>query len=253
MRGSLAMATALLSGCYSPTITPGAPCDPAIGNCPRPLACVAGPTGFTCDVPGAHPDSVLDPDAAIDAAADAAIDARMIDAATDAPTVFHLEYPSIVADCIDPANPDPDFCINKNGHGRLAVDAEDTSASVGWEGFVRFDLDGMIAGRVVTSVKLQMTATNDGAAAANNSGVVYQCAAFTRASLAVTTPATIGTQLAGSQGNVAPGDVVLWPLPTGLPMANGSVFLRIASPSTDGALYHNQTNTKPPKLIIDLQ
>lgn len=167
--------------------------------------------------------------------------------------MFHVEYPSVVADCVDPASPDPDFCISKNGNGRLAVDADDTSSGNGWRGFVKFDLDGVIAGRVITSVKLQMTATNDGAAAASNSGVVFQCAPFTRASLAIATPGTIGAQLAGSQGAVDPGDVVVWTLPTTLPTANASVYLELTSPSSDGVLYHNQTNTKPPRLIIDLQ
>lgn len=245
------VATTLLAGCYSPTITPGTPCDLAIGNCPRPLECTPGPTGATCEPAGTQrPDAPAPADAAIDAAPDA----PMIDASPDAPAITHVEYASVVADCVDPADPDPDFCIARNGAGQMAVDADDTASGNGWESFVRFDLDATIAGRTVTSVKLQLSATSDGSASSGSTGAVWRVATFTRTSLAVTVPATIGSQpLAGSQGAVDPDDVVVWTLPTGLPAANSSVFLKIKTADTDGVLYHNQTSAKRPRLIIDLQ
>lgn len=242
----------LAAGCYSPKVTAGAACDPQVGNCPRPLMCVAGASGFTCqDGPGSLDDAAVDTgdDATIDAMADA-----MPDAALDAPGVTHVEYPSVVADCVNPTNPDPDTCILDNGVGQLSVDLEDTTTTDPWHGYVRFDLDGMIAGRVVTSVRLRMTTTTNSQADSDHSGVVWQVQTFTRASLATATPARVGAApIAGTQGAVTQSQDVLWPLPTSIVSANGSVFLSIVSPSTDGTNYWNQTGTRPPRLIIDLQ
>lgn len=247
MRRAFVLAATLFAGCYSPTITPGAPCDPAIGNCPRPLTCLPGATGATCELPGTTP-----PDAP--GTVDVAPPDAAPDALPDAPAITHVEYPASVAECTDPSAPDPDFCINRNGTGRLAVDNSDTASGNGWVSFLRFDLDGVIAGRTVTSVKLQLNVSMDGAAASNNSGVVWLVGAFTRASLDSSVPPVIGgSAIAGTQGAVAPGDVVSWSLPPALAMANGSVFLKVSSPSDDGALYYSNTGTRPPKLVLDLQ
>jgi hypothetical protein len=251
-----ALLLALAAGCYAPSVTPGAPCDPQVGNCPRPLVCVAGTGGFTCErTGGLDPDDAAidvpitpDPDAAIDAMT--LIDASP-DAAIDAPLVMHVEYPSMVADCVNRGNPNPDTCISVNGNGQLAVDLRDSQTNNPWDGFVRFDLDNMIAGRVVTSVKLRMTTTSDTKAVADNSGVIWQVLTFTRASLAVSEPAQVGgSPIAGSQGSVIKNQDVLWPLPTTIV---SSVFLEITTPSADGTNYWNQTGTRPPRLLIDLQ
>jgi hypothetical protein len=248
---------ALAAGCYAPSVTPGAPCDPAVGNCPRPLMCVPDTAGFTCQRgPGNHVD-----DAAIDSAADAepdaAIDAMvdaMADAPIDAPPVMHVEYPSVVADCVDPTSPDPDQCIQVNGTGQLAVDADDSSSNNPWIGFVRFDLDAVLAGRVVTSVKLRMSTTSSSSSVSDSSGAVWQVQMFTRTSLATALPLRVGTMpIAPSQGSVDPNEDVLWTLPTSLVSANASVYLSIVSTSTDGTNYWNQTGTRPPRLMIDLQ
>ena len=252
-----ALLLALAAGCYAPSVTPGAPCDPQVGNCPRPLMCVTGAAGYTCQLgPGSSGDdamidvpSVPDPDAAIDAAPDASPDAP-----TDAPAVTHLEYPSVVADCVNRNDPDPDQCIQVNGIGQLSVDAEDSSANNPWDGFVRFDLDNALAGRVVTSVKLRMSTTSNSQTDSDHSGVVWQVQMFTRASLASSLPARVGTvPIAGGQGAVNQNQDVLWPLPTAIVSANSSVYLSIVTPSTDGTNYWNQTGTRPPRLIIDLQ
>ena len=53
MRGALGVAACLaIAGCYAPTAPAGLTCDPAAPSCPRGQSCVAGATGFTCEVGG---------------------------------------------------------------------------------------------------------------------------------------------------------------------------------------------------------
>jgi len=55
---------ALLAGCYGPSFAPGAPCDPAIGNCPAGQTCQLDGTDHRCLAPGTATDAAVD--AAID-------------------------------------------------------------------------------------------------------------------------------------------------------------------------------------------
>jgi len=247
----------LVSGCYAPQVTPGAPCDPLINNCPRELTCASGPGGFSCQRPGGAQATDATPDTSGDGAGppgDAANDGPKGDAPTDVAQVTHLEYSSTVADCVDRVAPNPDGCITANGAGQLVLDADDSVTLNPWDGFARFDLDNQIAGRIVTSVKLRMTATSDAKAPSPDSGVVWKVQAFTRTSLATAEPAKVGNQpLAGSQGAVIKLQVVEWPLPTTTVTANQPVYLGLVSANADGVNYWNQSGANPPKLIIDLQ
>jgi hypothetical protein len=65
-----------VAACYSPTATPGAPCDPALNNCPTGQLCTADGVGFSCQPDGIPADAnpIDDFDAADDAMPDAAID-----------------------------------------------------------------------------------------------------------------------------------------------------------------------------------
>lgn len=60
----LASILALLAGCYAPSIAPGAPCDPAIDNCPTGQTCQLDGVDHRCLPPGAVADAADDaPDA----------------------------------------------------------------------------------------------------------------------------------------------------------------------------------------------
>ena len=250
------MVVLVAAGCYAPGVTPGAPCDPAIDNCPGALSCLAGPTGYTCERSGGSDDD--GGEAAVDAPgdvsgppADASVDARP---PTDAPQITHVEYTSTVADCVNRVAPDPDGCIAANGTGQLVLDAIDSTTGNPWDGFVRFDLDNVIAGRVVMSVKLRMTATSDAKAPSPESGVVWKVQPFTRTTLASVEPAKIGSlPLAGSQGAVIKLQQIEWTLPTSSVAAAAPIYLGLVSANDDGVNYWNQTGANPPKLIIDLQ
>src|SRR5665647_336230 len=48
-----------LGACYGPSFVPGAPCDPAINNCPTGQECVADGSDFSCAIPGAVTDAAV--------------------------------------------------------------------------------------------------------------------------------------------------------------------------------------------------
>ena len=69
----------------------------------------------------------------------------------------------------------------------------------------------------------------------------------------MSTPEALGNApIAGTQGAVTRLQVVEWPLPTAV-VAAGVVFLRLATPSSDGVNYWNLDGPEPPRLVIDLQ
>ncbi len=57
---------AVAVGCYSPRATTGAPCSPALANCPDPQTCALVGGSYVC-VEGAVPDASIDSPRAIDA------------------------------------------------------------------------------------------------------------------------------------------------------------------------------------------
>lgn len=251
----------VFGACYAPTLTTGAPCDPGIDNCPAGQVCSQrGPGEFRCGGPGeASSDAAIDSQTAIDAADDAPIGddaAMMIDAPMiDAPLPLSVEYVAVVADCVNPAVPNPDTCKTVNGATYIAIDANDSATDNPWIGFLRFDLDNVLAGRIVTSLRLRLVASSNSNASAPNSGRIWQVGPFARTDLFVApVPARIGaTLLAGTQGSVEPLQVITWTLPVSLAVANGSVYLEIETVNSDGTTYWNLAGPNPPRLLIDLQ
>jgi hypothetical protein len=246
-----------IAGCFDPAIPTGAPCDPAVPMCPDEQSCVAGPAGYTCELaPGAPDAEGADaPPGAPDgpAAADAPFGTPDALPAADAAPV-HVEYVATIAECLDPEIPDPAECRGFNGPAQLVLDNSDSTTNDPWYGYVRFDLDGAIAGRTVTSVVLRLTATNDPKADGPNTGVVWAVDPFDLTSLTGTTPQHVGTTpLAGSQGSVVELEVVDWPLPAGAVVANTPVYLGLETPSGDGVNYWNLAGPDPPRLIVDAQ
>jgi hypothetical protein len=95
-----------------------------------------------------------------------------------------------------------------------------------------------------------MTIADVIAAAGDQTGVLWQVAAFDRTSLFTTAPANVGAApLGADQGTVNPGDVVTWPLDVGLLSATDLHFgIR---PTTSGGIYYwNLNGSQPPKLIV---
>ena len=183
------------------------------------------------------------------AIADAFVADAPPDAPPDAQAVF--AYTATIADCIDPMTPNPDQCTSIKGPEQLVVDMLDATTMQPWDAFLRFDLDGALAGKPIAVVRLELTATDDKLASSGNSGVLYQVQSFTRADLFLAEPMKVSaTALAPSQGAVVALQVVMWPVPSALVAANGSVFLELENPSQDGVNYWNLAGPDPPRLVV---
>jgi hypothetical protein len=100
-RATALLALLALAGCYSPTAQPGAPCTPALGNCPTPQTCALVGTSYQC-VTGVPVDAPLAP------GPDAP---RLADALGDSPVA---DAPAIDASTID-APPAPTWTLVQSG------------------------------------------------------------------------------------------------------------------------------------------
>jgi len=225
---------AVACGCYSPHPQPGAPCDPASSICPSGQMCVSEATGYFCET---H----------------LIIDALVPDGAPDAPpdaqTIF--TYVATVAECINPALPDPDTCRSIKGNAQLVADGSDASTMQPWYAYVRFDLDGRFAGQSIKTVHLRLTVTDDSLAASASSGAIWQVAMFDKPSLYTTVPAMVGSAaIAPAQSSIQKLEVVTFSIPTDLVAANGSLYLGVISTSTDGVNYWNLDGANPPRLDV---
>ena len=237
-----ALAALLVAGCYGPRVPDGVRCDPESPACPTGQTCVTTAGGSICT------SAVSGPDAP---ATDAQLDAGP-DATPDAQTRF--SYAANLAECINPVAtpPDPAACATSAGPNAVRVDGDDVGHP--WDAFLRFHIDAAIAGRTVTAVHLQMTASNNANSDSPSSGSVYESVPFSSTDLTTAEPAKADpAALAGPQGAVALGQTVLWPLPNQLAAAGSNVYLELETANTDAVIYDNKNGTVPPALIIDTQ
>ena len=114
----------------------------------------AGGTGGADGAGGADSASEAILDAAEAAQADA--DASAPDASIDAP-ILTVRYVATVADCTTPIGPNPDTCETNTGTGTMNVDWLDAASNQEQDSFLRFDLDGVLAGKTVVAITLQLT------------------------------------------------------------------------------------------------
>lgn len=237
MRACVAL---LLAGCYGPKVPDGVRCDPASPACPSGQRCVTTGAGSTCTAM-----------AAADAPVEPAVDAGP-DAPPDAQTRFL--YVANLASCINPmaTPPDPAACATAAGPNAVRVDADDVGHP--WDTFLRFHIDAAIAGRTVTAVHLQMTASTNANSNSPSSGSVYESVAFSSTDLTMAEPAKADpAAIAGPQGAVALGQTVVWPLPTQLGVESTNVYLELETADTDAVIYDNKNGAVPPTLIVDTQ
>lgn len=176
----------------------------------------------------------------------------------DAATSVRFEYAAEVAECVDPAAPDPMACRTENVGAsnnlfQLVVDLQDTATAHPWVAYVRFPVDNQLAGRTITAVALRVTATDDALAVSNSTGEVFAVAPFSLADLTGTAPAKTSARLAPSQGAVALLDVVEFPLPTDSVRAGEPAHFGIFPVSPQGVNYWNSSGPDPPVLIIDTE
>lgn len=169
--------------------------------------------------------------------------------------VLVVEYVAAVADCVDAVLPDPDVCETQAGFGNMDVDLLESSTGHPDYAFLRFDLDGTLAGRTVVGVTLRLVVTDHVDADSDNSGEIWPVTPFDRSDLFSTVPTQVGSSPVGlSQGAVVQNQTVEWSLPSSLVAANESTHLGVFPLTNQGVNYWNaQNGTIPPRLIIDYQ
>lgn len=163
-----------------------------------------------------------------------------------------LTYPAAVADCVYIGMEDPDVCAAAPPVNTMTVDGAVSTVMLPGHSFLRFDLDGQLAGATVTEVRLRLTVSDDSNAASVSTGELHEVAPFTRMDLFTAAPATVAP-LGGDQGAVMPNDPVEWVLPSGIVAADGSVFLGVLPVDTDGVDYWNNDGAMPPVLLVTVE
>jgi hypothetical protein len=165
-----------------------------------------------------------------------------------------VEYPAAIADCINPGAPDPDDCALEVGMNRMTVDTEWNSMTdpTPRHVYLRFDLDGTIAGKTVDAVAVRLHVPNTSGADSPQTGDMWEVDPFDRPSLFVGAPMTVGAApVSPNLGAVGLDQDVFFPLPTDSVTANGSVFLGILPLSANGVDYFNALGAEPPALVVD--
>jgi hypothetical protein len=228
VRRLVLVGSVLCGACYTPRAPSGAPCDPAAASCPADQVCTTEAGGSFCE---SSPGLSLDAPEAVP---------------------VRLTYVATIAVCIDPRIPDPTLCTALNGGAQLAIDARDSTTMDPWQSYLRFDLDGALAGRTVEAVTLRLVATDDDKAPGPDSGEVWKVKQFTEQTLMTQVPPQLGNQpLASSQGAVAALQPVEWSLPAGLVAPDSAVHLGLVTADEDGVAYWNLDGQNPPELVID--
>jgi hypothetical protein len=172
-------------------------------------------------------------------------------------TAGTIEYLASVTECAgfhttDMSLVDPVTCADHAGNAEMNIDTSDGTLMAFLASFVRFDLDGALAGKTIDAVKLRLVVTTSGSAASTHSGEIWQVAPFTEADLAMALPDKVGmAPISPDMGAVAINQAVTWQLPANIIAPDAPVFLEIFPVSGDGTYYWKKDGPLPPKLIID--
>lgn len=164
-----------------------------------------------------------------------------------------VEVPATVAACMDPTDPTPvpAECTIETGPGAFTVDAEADPPRNLWHAFLRFELDGTLAGRTVESVSLRLVVAGFRNSNSSQTGEVWEVESFDLASLSIDDPALVGgAPLEGNLGAVDQGETVVFALDGLTVTPDAPVFLGILPVSGDGVDYLDQESVTPPTLVI---
>jgi len=162
-----------------------------------------------------------------------------------------VNYGASVADCIDTSAPNPDNCAAEAGSGQMFIDTNFSANGQPRHIFIRFDLDGLVAGKTVTVAELHLTITDNTSV---DSGEVWEVTGFDRPSLFATVPSNVGGgPLAPAQGPLVNGQEVVFQLPPSLIVASAPVYLGLRPLSSDAPFYWNNSGTSPPQLHVEYQ
>ncbi len=160
-------------------------------------------------------------------------------------SVETITYEATIADCVDPASPNPDQCANPTE--ALWIDQSDMRA------YLRFEPDDTIAGATIISATLRLTVGTYSQAQGDTSGEMWEVEPFTRPDLFNSAPLPVGSVLAGDQGPADPENHVAWPLPVALVVPSTPVYLGVIPVSFNSVGYLNLNGTNPPQLVVEYQ
>jgi hypothetical protein len=166
---------------------------------------------------------------------------------------FVLEVIASIADCIDPALPDPDACAASQPANTMGVDG-DFSQGAKRHSYLRFELAPELGAATVLEATLALTVSSFSSAQSVESGTVWQVEPFTRDDLFIAAPALVGAApLVGAQGAVAQNQTVPFPLPVPLVLSDGALCLGVLPQTTDGIDYWNLHGAVPPRLVLTVR
>lgn len=165
-----------------------------------------------------------------------------------------LEVLASVAECIDPAAPDPVACEQIAGAGMLTIDGSDGMPAHAWYTYLRFDPDpAALAGKTIDALALRLVVGPAMGDASTQGGEIWEVAPFSAADLSVAAPAPVGmAPIAASPGAVTNNQAVTWDLPIGLLAAGGPVHLGVLPVNSDGVDYYRPATAMPPRLVVTL-
>jgi hypothetical protein len=115
MRVGSLLAWLVVAGCYAPTLSSGAPCDPATDNCPQGQSCVAQAGGYFCSTTGTGPTdgSIVDQQPAGDGHPGDMDGDGIADAVDNCPTKSNANQANEDGDLLgDECDPCPPFADN---------------------------------------------------------------------------------------------------------------------------------------------
>lgn len=171
--------------------------------------------------------------------------------------VVERSYTAVVADCIEQVAatkmPNPDECSafasSKDGPNELWVDLRKGSNRQ-FTGYLRFDVDGEIAGRTLVAARVEVTVTTF-PNAAGHAPALWACAPFSRASLFAQEPALLGSSaLAPLPGVVSNSETVSYALPPAAVAPSTSAYFALVPVVAGGSGFWNLLGPKPPRLVV---
>lgn len=226
----------LVTACYAPHELPtGSPCSVAEPTCPEGQNCIRVDGEFRCE-----------------SMASAKTDASVSGGPHDGPPgTQRLRYEATASGCVS-STLGEEVCLSVYGGNQLVITSADDFTSMPLAAYIRFDLDGALAGKLIAGVTLELTAQDTADATSDKSGAVWLANAFTQASIENTSPGTIGAPIAADPGPLAKHATVDWNVSTLLVTPGAPVCVAIQSNSANTAIYENHASATPPVLLVDV-
>ena len=106
---------------------------------------------------------------------------------TAGPKPFEVEVVASIAVCTEAMLFDPAHCALETSENQFTVDGSDGDANVA-RGWIRFDLGDELAGAEILSIELTLTTGPDANDGSDQTGVLWQTAAFDLAALEIGDP-----------------------------------------------------------------